>query len=397
MLSIEKPGYYRISLLHLGFRPFFLLASLFAIIAIAVWSLVYFKRIPFIATDLPAVAWHAHEMIYGYAMAVVTGFLLTAARNWTGVQTLNGWPLLLLACLWLCARIVALLPVDHALVYMALFDLCYNLALVVAVGYPLLKARQWKQMSVWSKLVFLFAGNLLFYSGLLGYLNSGVSLGLYTGLYLIVSLILMMGRRVIPFFIEKKSGDDANIVNRKWVDISSLVLMLVFLAVEVFWPLPTVAAVVALALFVLHLLRLHGWYAPGIWREPMLWILYIGYGWIVFGFLLRGLAPVWNLSPMLAVHAFAVGGIGMITLGMMARVSLGHTGRDVYRYPAVIKISFVAVALAALVRVLMPIVQPAAYQASVATTQLFWIAGFAVLFFIYLPFWIYPRIDGRYG
>jgi len=396
VLNIEKPGDYRISLLHLGFRPFFMMASLFAVIGMGAWSLIYFNPMQ-LPSGMSAITWHAHEMIYGYAMAVVTGFLLTALRNWTGVQTLNGFPLLLLVGLWLVARVVGWLPVAHATELMAMFDLAYNLLFVLAAGYPLVRARQWKQMSVWSKLLFLLAGNLFFYAGLLGYVSSGVTIGLYTGLYIIVSLILLMGRRVIPFFIEKKTSGDVTIVNRKWVDISSLVLMLVFLVVEVYWPLPVVAAVTALALFIIHVIRLSGWYAPGIWREPMLWTLYIGYGWIVLGFLLRGLAPVWPLPPALAVHAFAVGGIGLITLGMMARVSLGHTGRDVYRYPAVIKIAFVAVALAAFIRVVMPIVLPVAYQSSVATAQLFWVAGFAILCFVYLPYWIYPRTDGRYG
>jgi len=396
VLTIEKPGDYRISLLHLGFRPFFMMASLFAVIGMGVWSLIYFNPTQ-LSPGMPTITWHAHEMIYGYAMAVVTGFLLTAIRNWTGVQTLNGLPLLLLAGLWLAARVVGWLPVAHTTELMAMFDLAYNLLFILAAGYPLFRARQWKQMSVWSKLLFLLAGNFFFYAGLLGYVSNGVTIGLYTGLYIIVSLILLMGRRVIPFFIEKKAGGDVTIVNRKWVDISSLVLMLVFLVVEVYWPLPVVAAVTALALFLIHVIRLSGWYAPGIWHEPMLWTLYMGYGWIVLGFLLRGLAPVWPLPPALAVHAFAVGGIGLITLGMMARVSLGHTGRDVYRYPAVIKIAFVAVALAAFVRVVMPIVLPVAYQSSVATAQLFWVAGFTILCFVYLPYWIYPRTDGRYG
>ena len=397
MLTIEKPGTYRISLLHIGFRPFFMLAGVFAVLAMIAWSLMYFRVISPNAAVMPAPTWHAHEMIYGYTLAVITGFLLTAARNWTGLQTLNRLPLLLLACLWLTARIVIFLPVDNALTVMAATDLLYNFFFVVAVAHPLLKARKWKQMSVWSKLLFLLIGNLLFYAGIFGYLEDGVTMGLYTGLYIIISLILLMGRRVIPFFIEKRVADEVRIVNRKWVDISSLVLMLVFLVVEVYWPLPTLAALTAMALFVLHLIRLSGWYAPGIWREPMLWVLYVGYGWLVIGFLLRGLAPVFHLTPTLAVHAFAAGGIGMITLGMMARVSLGHSGRDVYHYPSMLKVAFVAVALAATVRVFMPIVLPAAYPNIIATAQVFWVSGFAIFCFVYLPIWTLPRVDGRYG
>jgi len=342
-------------------------------------------------SGMPAMTWHAHEMIYGYGLAVVSGFLLTSIRNWTGIQTLNGIWLLGLTLLWVSARLLFLVDVQWA----TLIDLSYNLLLLVATAIPLYRARQWKQMSVWSKLMLLLIGNALFYSGALGWWADGIRVGLYSGLYLLVSLILLMGRRVIPFFIEKRAG--VTLTNRKWVDISSLVLVLVFLAVEVFWPSPITAGISALLLFFLHALRMQGWYVPAIWREPMLWILYLGYGWLVLAFLLRGSMLFVELNPMLPVHAFAAGGIGMITIGMMARVSLGHTGRNVYDYPFAVRVAFILVGLAGVFRVLVPLVLPATTTYMVLAAQTLWVFGFSAFVFVYLPMLVKPRVDGRYG
>lgn len=385
------------SFLHLGFRPFFLLASIFAVASIGIWAWLYFRQVDVLADSLPIVSWHAHEMIYGYAMAVVTGFLLTAVRNWTQIQTLSSWSLLALVMIWLTARFIPFLPVPNPIFLMALFDLLYNTLLVVAIGYPLFKARLWKHLSIWSKLLILLIGNAIFYAGLLGWMDDGVTIGLYTGLYMIVSLILLMGRRVIPFFIEKKGAGEKNIVNHQWVDISSLILVLIFLVFEVYWPLPMLAGMTALLLFALHLFRMFGWHHSSIWREPMLWVLYVGYGWIVFAFLLRGLNLFIGMSPMFAIHAFAIGGVGMITFGMMARVSLGHTGRDVYDYPKPVVLVFVLIALSAFTRVIVPMLMPAYYSVVIALSQGFWILAAMVFVYIYAPYLVKPRVDGRYG
>lgn len=397
MLTIEQSGNYKISLLHLGFRPFFLLAGVYAAMGMGLWAWLLGSQTHMVAAHLPAISWHAHEMIYGYAMAVIAGFLLTAARNWTGVQTLNRWPLLVLALIWLAARLAPFLPVARPLVVMGVLDIAFDILFVVAFAYPIFRARQWKQISVWSKLLFLLAGNVLYYLGLAGVVEQGERIGLYSGLYVVVSLILLMGRRVIPFFIEKRTSAGARITNRKWVDIGSLVLMLLFLVVEVYWPLATVAGIVALLLFALHLVRMFDWHDAVIWKEPMLWVLYIGYGWLVFAFLLRGLSLVTEINPMLVVHAFTVGGLATITLGMMSRVSLGHTGREVYQPPAAMKWAFAMVILAALSRVILPALFPQYTTSLLTVSQVLWIAGFAVYVFLYAPFLVLPRTDGRYG
>jgi uncharacterized protein involved in response to NO len=398
MLSIDEPASHRIALHQLGFRPFFLLGGLAAVGLMAAWLWLYpyGAALPQ-AVRLPAVTWHAHEMLYGYGLAVIAGFLLTAVRNWTGVQTLHGAPLLALALLWLLARLLPFVDHPRALTAMAALDLLFALCLCLALLYPIVKVRQWGQLAVVSKVLLLLAAHTAFYLGLFGLFAPGVQWGLYGGLYLIVSLVLLMARRVLPFFIEKGVGVPVTLSNRRWLDIASLLLMLAFLVVEVLLPRPTLAAAIAWALAALHALRLAGWHHPGLWRKPLLWVLYVGYGWIVLGFALRGLQLFAPLNPMLALHAFTVGGIGLMTLGMMARVALGHTGRNVFDPPPVLHWLFLALLAAAILRVPLPLVLPGYYGLWVGLAQGLWIAAFTGFSWVYAPMLVRARVDGRFG
>ena len=396
-MHIEEKKTCRIALNHLGFRPFFLLAGVSSIILMGLWAGLYHGAGVAPARPWVGPLWHAHEMIYGYGLAAVAGFLLTATRNWTSIQTLNGTPLLLLALLWLLARLLPFVPHPAAPYAMAALDLLFNVLLCFALFVPLYKTRQWKQMAVWTKVVILALGNGLFYLGLLGVLEPGMRWGLYSGLYMLISLILLMGRRVIPFFIERGAGVDVAIVNRRWADISAIVVVIAFYFIEVFSPWRDVAALLALVLAVLHSLIMSGWYTHAIWRKPMLWVLYLGYGWVVLGFALRGLALFSPVIQPYAMHAFAVGGVGMMTVGMMCRVSLGHTGRDVNAPPAILKWIFLSLLAAALLRVFLAWWWPSLYGTWIGLSQGLWITGFALFAWVYAPMLIRPRIDGRFG
>lgn len=388
----------KIALHHLGFRPFFLMAGIFAVLAMLMWMWSYHQGLLLPGLErMGAPVWHAHEMIYGYGMAVIAGFLLTAVRNWTGVQTLHGLPLLLLTLCWCVARIMPLLDFSTALYWMAVFDLVFNACLCASLLYPIAKVRQWKQLGVWSKVLLLFIGNALFYMGLFGQLGQGIEWGLLTGLYLLISMILLMGRRVIPFFIEKGIEQKVKIKNPRWIDITSLIFMLAFIVFEVFLPYPGVASGLALLLFIIHVTRLYYWHTPGIWSKPMLWVLYVAYAWLVLGFALKGLMLFLPINPMLAIHAFAVGGIGLMSTGMMARVSLGHTGREVYQPGSVIKSVFYLLFISSLVRVLFPLFAPGLYTYWVGMSQVFWVVSFIIFLYMYFPILVKPRIDNEYG
>ncbi|HDP89692.1 MAG TPA: NnrS family protein [Thioalkalivibrio sp.] len=395
MLNIEQPGHYRIALLHLAFRPFFLLAGGWAVVSMALWAWLYHGDAGVFPMGLPPSLWHAHEMVFGYALAVVAGFLLTAVRNWTGVQTAHGAPLLLLALFWLAARVLAWVPGGVTL--MVVVDLAFNLALLVAVLHPVACARQWKQLPILAMPLVLTLAHVIFYAGLLGGLPGGERLGLYAGLYLIVLLILVMGRRVIPFFIEKGVDGEASIRNRRWVDVATVVLALVFVAVELAQRWALGAGLLALALALLQAVRLYDWHHPDIWRKPLLWSLYLALAWIAVGFGLRGLAAFVPLDPFAALHAFAYGGIGLVTLGMMCRVSLGHTGRNVFAPPRPVQWMLALLMAGALVRVVLPLLLPAAQATWIGLSQGLWVAGFGLFVGVYASMLLRPRIDGRYG
>jgi len=387
-----------IALDQLGFRPFFLFGAMFAIISVAVWLTITAYNInPIAITQLTPFTWHAHEMIYGYAIAVISGFLLTAVRNWTRMPTVFGMALLLLVLLWALARLMPFVPHPLALHTMAVLDLGYNGALCLAVLHPIIRARHYRSLGVWIILIFLLLANLMFYLGLLGELDNDVSLGLYTGLYLIITLILILGRRVIPMFIQNGVGYPVTLTNRRWVDISSLLLIPVFIIAAVFLQQPIITAISATLLALLHGLRLAGWHTAGIWKIPLLWILYLAYGWIVLGFVITAAAAVFGLDSRLALHAFAYGGIAMMTLGMMARVTLGHTGRNIANSPPSLKWVFAALFIGGVLRIIMPMIAPAAYPIWITASQVLWLLAFAVFIVVFAPMLLQARVDGRKG
>jgi uncharacterized protein involved in response to NO len=398
MLQIEEtttPSSF--ALFELGFRPFFSAAGIFAVVAILLWMLLYVFSIPLSTSGLVPMYWHAHEMIYGYAMAVVAGFLLTAVGNWTGIVTLRGGALAALSSLWLFARAAFFLPLDSALVMAAITDLLFALGLIFAVSLPVIHARQWKQLGIVSKLCLILIANALFYAGALGYFDQGSKWGLYVGLYSILALVFTMARRVIPGFIERGFDEAFSARNRSWVDITSLALFILWALLDIFTQWSGFIAWLSLLLCVIHAVRLWDWYTPGIWQKPLLWSLYLAYAFLTLGFLLKSLSVWLLISPYLALHAFAYGGIGLMTLSMMSRVALGHTGRNVFDPPKLLGPLFLLIVLGTFIRVLIPIFDVTHYRLWIALSQILWMFGFSFFLVMYFPMLIRPRIDGRRG
>jgi len=390
----DSSGY---ALFRLGFRPFFLAASLFAIVAMAVWMAELVFSVKLIPDSISPVYWHAHEMIYGYALALIAGFLLTAVRNWTNIQTLHGGSLVVLVLLWLLARIAILMPSDQALFAGLLLDNLFIICLSVALTIPVVKAKLWKNMAVVSKIYFLLIGNVIYSLGLLGLFHDGQRIGIYIGLYMVLSLILVLSRRVVPMFIERGVGYSVTLKNHGWVDLACFILFLLFAVTDVFFTSPAITASLAAALCVLHTIRLRGWYTPGIWKKPLLWVLYIGYGWMIVAFALKAASFAAGIPTSLAIHAFTVGGIGMMTLGMMSRISLGHTGRDIMSPPNGVSLMFSMLFVGAVIRVILPMISPENYQLWIALSQGLWIMAFTMFVYLYAVILLRPRADGRWG
>lgn len=382
----------KIALFDLGFRPFFLGAALFAVLSICFWIFGYFGWINLDWHSISSFQWHAHEMIFGYSTAVIAGFLLTAVSNWTGIRTLSGLSLSLLFLFWLLARLTFLFG-EKMVAVTAILDMVFSMALLTAVTVPVVKTRQWKQMAVLSKLLIIVGFNACFYLGIIDYLENGVHLGVYGGFYMVIGLILTLGRRVIPFFIERGVGYKVQLGNSKLLDISSLVLYVAFFVAEVFLNSSKTAAGLAFGMLLVNGLRLLGWHTPGIWKNAMLWSLYLAMWFLCLGFLLFGLSGVTGISKFIAIHAFAFGGIGLVTMGMMARVSLGHTGRSVTKPPITIKIAFLLMLIGAVVRVLLPLADFSLYTQWIVASQILWIAAFTVFTIAIAPILLRPRID----
>ncbi|AGA90984.1 uncharacterized protein involved in response to NO [Thioflavicoccus mobilis 8321] len=385
------------ALFALGFRPFFTLAGPFAVLAILAWAVIYAYAPAWTPGGLPAMLWHGHEMVYGFAQAAIAGFLLTAITNWTGINTIRGPALATLAALWLSARLGYLLPSSSALTLSAAADLAFGIGLLAAVGAPVIQVRQWRQLGLLAKVALMPVANAIYYAGVLGHLPQGTYWGLYAGLYLVLAVLFTVARRIVPFFIERGVPERFTPRNRRWIDIASLALFSAWAILDIFTRQSQLVAWLSIGLAIVHAWRLLDWHTPGIWRRPLLWSLYVGYGFLVLGFLLKALSTWAGLSSSLAVHAFAVGGIGLMTIGMMTRVTVAHTGRNPLDPPRILAPIFALILLAALLRVVVPIFLPAHYQLWIAVSQALWIAGFAAFSFIFLPMLARPRIDGRPG
>ena len=385
------------SLFVLGFRPFFLAGGLYAVLAMAAWVLLFHTPLRLPLQDLPAYQWHAHEMLFGFSLAVVSGFLLTAVRNWTGMQTLQYRGLGALLAAWAAARLLML--GDPALLPLAaLCDLAFNVGLLLALSRPVFRVRQWTQLGVLSKILLLGVCNLSFYLGLAGYLPLGVYWGLAGGLYLVIALVMTIGRRVVPFFIEKGIDAPVSISNSRALDIASLVLFVGFAISDVFLLNSLIAGYFAAALVGVSLWRLYNWHAPGIWRRPLLWGLYVAFICIVVGFALFAWLPYSAVvSRSLALHALAVGGVGLITLSMMSRVSLGHTGRSIHEPLPFTGLAQGLVLAGAGMRIIPEMLVPQWHSLWMLLAQVLWIAGFGLFVVLYYPMLTKPRVDGQTG
>jgi uncharacterized protein involved in response to NO len=396
--NIQPPqGEIKFSFFVLGFRPFFLAAGVISVVSMLVWVAMYGFGFQLRLGNLPSHFWHAHEMVYGFTMAVVSGFLLTAIKNWTGVQTIQYRPLLILFLMWIAARLCMLLGADFYIAA-AVFDLSFSVCLFLAVLQPIVKVKQWKQMGIVSKIFLMAVFNSLFYLGLFGFLEQGIYWGIYGGLFLLLALVLTMGRRVMPFFIEKGVGYQVKLKNSLFLDRASLFIFLALTISEVFLQDAKLSSYIAAPLFVISSIRLYNWHTKGIWKAPLLWGIYSAFIFITFGFLLFALLPYVNvITHSLALHAFTVGGLAIVTLSMMSRVTLGHTGRGVKQPSEWINVAQWLLLLGVICRVVLPLFFDSLYFEWVVMSQLLWIAGFALFVVVNYPLLTQPRVDGTAG
>ncbi len=381
-------------LFALGFRAFFALAGLFALILIILWAKFYDG---IIVTDnyYPSIYWHAHEMLLGYSVAVIAGFLLTAVKNWTGIQTLQGVQLFGLCLLWVYGRII---PFYSELIpdpLIALIDFSFLPTLAYVIAQPIVKSGNQKNLFFVGLLLLMAFGNGCIHADILGLYENTAEIGLNLVMAIIMMIILIIAGRVFPFFTERGIKGVMAIRNQA-LDISAIATSALVFILLIFNVDGMVLALTAVAAVVANVLRVSGWYVPRIWYVPLLWVLYMGYAWIILGFGFVALASIELIPLSVALHAFTVGGIGVLTLGMMARVSLGHTGRAM-KASNTIAIAFVLINLAALFRVLLPALLPNWYGSLLMISIYCWLAAFSLFVIVYLPILTSARVDGQAG
>ncbi len=382
------------ALWNLGFRPFYLLASIFSATSVLLWAGQFSGLLPhaYLASPL----WHGHEMLIGYASAVIAGFLLTAVRAWTGLPTASGRPLLALAALWLAGRVLVLTPFTIAA---AVVNAAFPLAIAVAIGIPLVRSRNTRNyffvglLALISALV--LATHLVFQGRLPAVLGlQGADL-LHVQLDLVLFIMAVIAGRVVPMFTNNGIPGTGASRNALLEKVALAGILLLFAADLLQFP-PALVAIIALAAALAHGLRLALWKPWRTCAAPLVWILHAAYAWIVVHLVLRGLTGFGLLAGSYAVHALTVGAIGGMTLGMMVRTARGHTGRILLADRSEMAM-FLLVQAAALVRVFAGIVSPALYLNSIELSGLLWAAAFALYAVRYWPVLTRPRLDGKPG
>lgn len=381
------------AILALGFRPFFISAAVSGLILMLIWLGAWSGAYP-LPAYYGAIGWHSHEMLFGYAVAVIAGFLLTAVRNWTGITPPTGNRLGLLFLLWLAGRIAPFLAGIIPPAAIAIIDLAFLPAVAAGIMPALWKGEQ-KANRVFVPLLLVMAiTNLYVHLQSLGLFNSATQ-GTDAMLYLVAFLITLLGGRVIPFFTEAVIEGHTSKRNNS-VELATVISLGGLVVVQLIYPSNWLNGLLAFAVAVTQLIRVAGWYNRKIWGIPILWVLFTAMFWLIIGFTMTGLA-YFGVTPLnLAKHAITVGGIGLLTYGMMARVALGHTGRAITSH-WLINGSFILLNLATLLRVFGPLVLTDRYTFWVHLSGGLWMLSFLLFTAIYVPMLVRPRVDGKPG
>lgn len=380
------------SLLALGFRPFFFAAGTSAVLLMAVWLAILKGWIPW-PRYYGATSWHAHEMLFGYAAAVIAGFLLTAVRNWTGIATLTGPGLGALALLWLAARVAPFLPVPGIVV--ASLDLAFFPALASSLLRPLWGGENRANRVFLALFAGMWLASLLVHVQALDLADGIAGRGDRLMLDMVILTLLIVAGRVMPFFT-KGGVQGSHPTTRPRVEQLTFVLAPLVAVANLISAWSIVGGMLTLSLAAVQAIRLAGWHDKRAWGVPILSVLYAGYLWLIVGLALDGLASLGLLPPFPALHALTTGAIGVFTLGMMARVTLGHTGREMHS-GGLTNLAFVLLNLAAVTRVLLPLLIPEAYTAWLYGSGLLWTLAFVLFLRVHAPMLVAPRADGRPG
>jgi uncharacterized protein involved in response to NO len=315
------------ALLSYGFRPFFLFGSLYAGLAILAWLPMFYGELE-LSTAFAPRDWHVHEMLYGYLPAVITGFLLTAVPNWTGRMPLQGRPLLVLVLTWVAGRVAVTTSAWIGWEAAAVIDNAFLLLVAAALGREIIKGRNWRNLKVLIVLGVLLAGNILFH--IEAHVVGTADYGIRFGIAATMMLIMLIGGRIIPSFTRNwlvRENPGRLPASFGTFDVASMVAAGAALLAWIAGPDWRVTGAALIAAGALQAVRLARWAGERTWRDRLVLILHVAYAFVPLGFVLTGLAALGLVPTAAGVHAWSGGAMGIMTLAVMSRASLGHTGR----------------------------------------------------------------------
>ncbi len=311
-----------------GFRPFFLLAGIWAALAMVLW-IAQLTGHGILFTAFDPVSWHAHEMLFGYLGAVLAGFLMTAVPNWTGRMPIVGWPLAGLVFLWVTGRFAVAISEAAPLAAMVV-DLTFPVTLVIVLSREIIVGQNWRNLPVLVLIIVFTLANLGFHLvGLNGGYGAG-EIGFRIGLAVAVMLISLIGGRIVPSFTRNWLKQRNSTVLPKPFGSADKAILAFSLAILVLWLLQPMHQATGIGLVLaglMHFWRLLRWAGHLTGREPLVWVLHAGYAFVPFGFVMMGAASLGWVPQAAAQHTWMAGAIGLMTLAVMTRASLGHAGR----------------------------------------------------------------------
>lgn len=377
------------AILSYGFRPFFLGAGIWAIAAMGLWVAALTAGLS-VGGNLGPVNWHAHEMVFGYTGAALGGFMLTAIPNWTGRLPVSGTPLLLLVLLWLAGRVVFLVPDLVGVVPALVIEGLFLPALGIIALREIVAGRNWKNLKILVAILLLSAADIWFHTTIAMGLAPAAPIRLAVGAWTL--LIMLVGGRIIPSFTRNwlaRQGTKA--LPAAFGRFDQIAILITALALLIWTAMPTgwVTALAAGLAALLHFVRLVRWRGYASLAEPIVAVMHVAYLMIVLGLALIAVAAMGGMGEASALHVLLIGGMGGMTLAIMTRAALGHTGRPIRAAPLV-QLSYILVFAAAVVRPLVEFL-PGHYNLILATSGTLWILTFVIFVAVYGPILIAPR------
>ena len=389
--KITSQSLFKHPFLGRGFRPFFLLGAIYSTISLLIWGGFYAEHVAPPSFMHDPISWHAHEMIYGFTIAIVAGFLLTAVANWTGGAPARQIHLAGLCLVWLAGRIVMNFDLGLTDTSVFVIEAAFLPTLAISLSIPLLKS--------WNKRNFVFLVMLgILFACNVGFLITANTKLLYIAIMVIIAMISLIGGRVIPAFTVaalRRRGEEAYQTPQGKMDVLALMsLAFIILAFLFIGTQGLILATLAFVSAIIHALRLRHYHTCRILNDPLVWILHAGYGWVIAGLCFVALAALNVFAFSTALHALTVGAIGSMTLGMMCRVSLGHTGRNLIAGKLTMT-GFILMQIAAFLRVFGPLLLPAYANECVMGSAALWSICFGIYVVVYTPILWNARPDGK--